>query len=100
MVEYLKTLEAIEDPVVDDGTTGFAMALARKDVELIRILMKADIPSPYKVTELARKAIVELEGYGNKNYSDLLAQLVKVPKLKNIITNSRVALPTRKYSKV
>ena len=61
MVEYLIKLPGIHDPEMDDGTTGFAMALARNDTELIKILMESDHPSDINPIQLSRYAIKELE---------------------------------------
>ena len=70
LVQYLKTLDNIMDPVMDDGTTGFSMALARQDVQMMLALLTSNQPngrvkSSYPPSgvdpkELARRAIIEL----------------------------------------
>ena len=39
MVEYMLSLPGILDPEMPDGTTGFAMALARDNARLVEILL-------------------------------------------------------------
>ena len=39
MAEYMISLPGIWDPEMPDGTTGFAMALARDNAKLVEILL-------------------------------------------------------------
>ena len=39
MAEYMLSLPGIGDPEMPDGTTGFAMALARDNAKLVEILL-------------------------------------------------------------
>ena len=43
MAEYMVTLPGIEDVVAEDGTSAFAMALARRDLDLVEILVASKI---------------------------------------------------------
>ena len=76
MVEYLTTLEDMRDSIMDDGTTAFAMALARRDEALVKILLSSDLPSDIDPKELARRAIMELSGNSIKGSSGLWRELV------------------------
>ena len=61
MVGYLASLPGIHDPKMEDGTTAFAIALARRDIKVLRILMDSQIPSDIDHQHLAQRAILELE---------------------------------------
>ena len=65
MVKYLVTFDNIKDHVMDDGTTGFVMALARKDLELITILMTCIHPCDIDPLDLAKRALFELGKYSD-----------------------------------
>ena len=72
MVEYLTGLKEINDPLTEDGTTAFAMALARKDLELIRLFLHAKIPSDIDPIKMATRAILEIDKHETDNrYADL-----------------------------
>ena len=43
MVKYMLQLPGIQDHVVEDGTTAFAMALANKDAYLVNMLMASKL---------------------------------------------------------
>ena len=74
MVEYLQTVRNIQDPIVEDGTTGFAMALATQNLQLIRILMSSRHPCDIESRDLAKRALTELDR-GNM-YPSLRKELV------------------------
>ena len=76
MVKYLKDLRRIGDPVVEDGTTAFAMALARQDLDLIRILLDSNHPSEIDPKQLAKRAILELDRDPSKGSPALLKELM------------------------
>ena len=61
MVYYLLTLSVIRDPIVDDGTTAFSMALASKNPQLIRILMKSKHPCDINPWDMAKRALQALD---------------------------------------
>ena len=60
MVQYLLTLNGIRDPMVEDGTTAFSMALASKNKELITVLMKSKHQCDFYPCEMAKRALQEL----------------------------------------
>ena len=55
------SLPGVGDSKMDDGTTAFAIALAKKDLHLIRVLMASKLQSDIEHRELATRAILELE---------------------------------------
>ena len=57
MVEYLLTLPGICDPIMEDGTTAFTMALARSDNSMMEILLDSNHESDINPKELLRKAV-------------------------------------------
>ena len=68
MVEYMLTLPGIRDPEMPDGTTGFAMALARDNAKLVEILLAYYQKYPEGRAEerrrdirIAEEAILELD---------------------------------------
>ena len=75
MVEYLLTLPGIYDAEMDDGTTAFAMALAKRDLELIKLFMASNIPSHIAPLKLARRALTELDRTLKKDHSALRGEL-------------------------
>ena len=42
MVEYLLSLPGIQDVTMEDGTTAFAMALGRRDLQMIKAFMNSN----------------------------------------------------------
>ena len=61
MVKYIASLSGVRDPKMKDGTTAFAIALARKDVKVLKTLMDAKLPSDIDHQLLARRAIMEMD---------------------------------------
>ena len=68
MVEYMLSLPGILDPEMPDGTTGFAMALARDNARLVEILLAYYQNSPEERADerkrdiqIAVEAILELD---------------------------------------
>ena len=84
MVRYLLSLPGMCDPKMEDGTTAFVMSLSRKDVELIEVLLRAEIESDIDPKELARRAVLEMNRIPNEENA----------KVKEVLTN------TLKYLKV
>lgn len=77
MVEYLIALEGMRDSIMEDGTTAFVMALARRDEALVKHLLASNIPSDINPRELSSRAIIELSRESAiKNNSGLLQELV------------------------
>ena len=94
MVKYLTNLHNLRDPIVNDGTTGFAMALARQDLDLIKILLASNHPCDVNPTKLAKRAVLELDmswRYPEKDYGQLKKELVNALKELNL-TPSRLRL--------
>ena len=46
MVIYMLSLPNIIDHLMDDGTTGFVMALARQDSDMVRAILASLPPTP------------------------------------------------------
>ena len=76
MVKYLSSFEGINDPVMEDGTTAFAMALARRDLALIGFFLASEHPSDIDMKKMAKRAILELDKAGTGNpYPNLRKEL-------------------------
>ena len=75
MVEYITSLPGIYDHKMKDGTTAFAIALARKDIAVLRTLMAAQLPSDIDHKQLAHRAILDLERNG-KDDNRLLREVL------------------------
>lgn len=80
MAEYMLSLSGIQDPEMPDGTTGFAMALARNNTKLVELLLSYYHKNPSarsdereRDTLLSEYAIMELE----KNNSQMKSVLKK-----------------------
>ena len=70
MVKYIIGLPGVDDPMMDDGTTAFAIAIGRRDLPLIGVLMASKLESDIKYPLLATRAILELDRYQDKtNYN-------------------------------
>ena len=61
MVRYLLSIPGIRDVKTDDGTTAFAMALGRKDLEMIRIFLNTKYASDIDPISLAKRTLLELD---------------------------------------
>ena len=91
------SLMRIYDPKVADGTTAFVMALARKDHNLIRVLLASKHQSDVNPHQLARRAISELDR--NPQMSNLKLREVLVSGVQNEgFSISEEYSPNDKYS--
>ena len=68
MTQYLLSLPGIWDPEMPDGTTGFAMALARENAKLVDILLayyqnypEGRVAERKRDIRIAEDAILELD---------------------------------------
>ena len=59
MTEYMATLPGIVDSVAEDGTTAFAIALAKRDPALIQVFLASEIWDE-RNKKLAKDAVHEL----------------------------------------
>ena len=75
MVEYLLTLPGIIDPIMEDGTTAFTMALARSDGNMMKLLLNSDHKSDINPNELLVNAVSAHEQEHETNLSSLLRVL-------------------------
>lgn len=76
MMQYLTGFEGINDPLMEDGTTAFAMALAKRDLDLIRLLLASGHPCDIDPKMMAKRAILELDKNGTDNrYPNLRKEL-------------------------
>ena len=76
MITYMLSLRKIHDPIMEDGTTAFVMALAKRDLHLIRVLMASDHPTEMDQTTLSLRAIAELDRGDAKCYPHLREELL------------------------
>ena len=67
MAEYMLSLPEIQDPEMPDGTTGFAMALARNNTKLVEVIFSYYHKNPQSRADerqrdirIAEEAILEL----------------------------------------
>ena len=77
MVEYITSLPGIYDHKMKDGTTAFAVALARKDIAVLRTLMAAQLASDIDHKQLAHRAILDLDRNMKDDYH-LLREVLKM----------------------
>ena len=76
MLEYMTGFEGINDPLSEDGTTAFAMAIGRRDLGMIRFLLASDHPCDIDPKKMAKRAVSELERDGSDNrYPDFTREL-------------------------
>ena len=85
MVEYMLSLPGIHDPTMDDGTTAFSMALARKDLHLIRVLLASKHHSDIDSIGLAKRAVLELNRDSSSSNSNLRRELVNDLRQHNVL---------------
>ena len=76
MAGYMLNMTGIEDPTIDDGTTAFSMALARRDLELIRLFLASKIPSDIDHKLLTEEALKEMGQHSVKCIPELKDALV------------------------
>ena len=82
MVRYLLSLPGICDVKMEDGTTAFVMSLARKDVELMKLLLNSAIKSELEPRDLVQRAVMAL----NRSPDERNANVMKV------LTNALICL--------
>ena len=75
MVEYLLKLPGIQDPIMEDGTTAFTMALARSDNTMMGLLLDSNHESDINPEELLSNAVSASEKEREINISSLLSVL-------------------------
>ena len=85
MALYLLSLPGIQDPAMEDGTTGFAMALARRDLRLIKVFLSSrGHPSGICQEQLATNGVRELERIDDEKYRELKETLTKHARPDNV----------------
>ena len=75
MVEYMLSLQGVRDTKFEDGTTAFSMALARKDLEMIRVFLRSEHLSDISPSELVKRSILEIDRHPCSVDSDLRKEL-------------------------
>ena len=85
MLGYLLGLTGISDPMMADGTTGFAMALARQDSDMVRDMLANKISSPIDQLQLSKSAVFELDSGLRVSNSRLRQELVNGLERNNIL---------------
>ena len=48
MVKYILIQPGVVDPVMEDGTTGFLMALGRQDINTVRLFLDTDFQNEHE----------------------------------------------------
>ena len=61
MIDYMLSLKGISDPLMPDGTTALAMALARQDLKSIGLLLKSGHECGINPKTLIVNAIKQLD---------------------------------------
>ena len=77
MAEYMLKMSDIKDPTIDDGTTAFSMALARRDMKLIGLFLASKIPSDIDYKFLTEEALLEMSQHSVKCIPELKDELAK-----------------------
>ena len=91
MVEYITSLPGIYDHKMKDGTTAFAIALARKDIDVLRTLMAAQLASDIDHKQLAQRAILDLDRNMKDDYHLLREVLIPCSSYSSCSSNSSYA---------
>ena len=78
MVRYLLSVPGMCDPKMEDGTNAFVMALSRRDIELIEVLISSEIPSDIDPKWLGKRAVLEMNRSAD----------VKNAKVKEVLSNT------------
>ena len=90
MVEYLLSLPGIQDVTMEDGTTAFAMALGRRDLEMIKAFMNSSQLCDTDHIKLAKRALLELDRETENKWMDLRNELVNgLIRHNKVVTNGR-----------
>ena len=90
MAIYLLSLPEMQDPAMEDGTTGFAMALARRDLHLIKaFLSSSGHPSGISQQQLVTNSVRELERIDDEKYTELKETLTKHARLDHVPPTTR-----------
>ena len=76
MAEYMLQMSDIHDPIVDDGTTAFSMALARRDFKLIGLFLASKISSNIDHKMLTEEALLEMGRHSVKCIPELKDVLI------------------------
>ena len=92
MVKHMLSLPYINDPQMDDGTTAFSMALARKDLDLIRVLLASKHYSDIDHVGLAQRAVLEIDRDSRCCNPKLRQELVNSLKQVNESSNKEVPI--------
>ena len=91
MVEYLLSLPGIQDVTMEDGTTAFAMALGRRDLEMIKAFMNSSQLCDTNHINLAKRALIELDRETESKWMDLRNELVNGLNHHNVVVNNERA---------
>ena len=88
MVEYLLSLPRIQDVTMEDGTTAFAMALGRRDLEMIKAFMNSSQLCDIDHIKLAKRALIELDRETENKWMDLRNELANGLNHHNVVVNN------------
>ena len=77
MAEYMLQMPGIQDLTIDDGTTAFSMALARRDFKLIGLFLASKITSNIDQKIMTEEALKEMGRHSVKCMRELKVELVK-----------------------
>ena len=91
MVEYLLSLPGIQDVTMEDGTTAFAMALGRRDLEMIKAFMNSSQLCDTDHIKLAKRALLELDRETENKWMDLRNELANGLNHHNVVVNNERA---------
>ena len=79
MVKYILTQPGVIDPVMEDGTTGFLMALGRQDLDTVKLFIYTDFQIEHKQNQIMELIKYELSSSSICSFQDLTAALDKSP---------------------
>ena len=77
MAEYMMKMTGIKDTAIEEGTTAFSMALARRDLKLIGLFLASKIPSDIDHKFLTEEALLEMGRHSVKCIQELKDELEK-----------------------
>ena len=77
MVKYILTQPGVVDPEMEDGTTGFLMALGRQDINTVRLFLNTDFQNEHEHHQIMELIKAEFGSSSIEDFQALTAALDK-----------------------
>ena len=79
MVKYILTQPRVVDPVMEDGTTGFLMALGQQDIELVKLFLNTNFQNEHEHHQIMELIKAKFGSSFIGGFQELIAALDKIP---------------------